>query len=831
MRCRNYRLAVPILLILWYIAAADPVRAGSIRLESGSLWAGDRKFIVRGIAYSTVPIGRRPGDVPPALACLWTRDLPLVAASGANTVRTLGLLPAENSVFLELLESNRLYWLADFPLDRFYDPTRRLHESQEQILAAFRAYAERFRGQPRLIGYVLGNEVLSAYQRKFAGPAADFDDLLAGAAEVLRQVEPEGTPLLTTTVRSPAEIRDLAGLSFWSWNAAGLAGFTESLAAAKSRTHLPVLVSEFGIDAFDAQTGAENEQAAADAAMSLADTIESFEGALGGVYRSFVDEWWHSGPDSSIHSTAGGNDSSFPDGVRNDSWFGIFRPAESGIADLDSLHPRLAFRALADRWGGRVPASFDLEDGPRMARVEHAATGEETAAPGVLVRLQGKALASAESSAALLNRWPLDLGTSCLCLAGRPAPLGLVAPDAVTAQAPWDVTPGEGVAMWFRSGRAANPVMVSIRKYAPGIFADAIVRAGTACRASVENGVRPGEVLEVYATGLGAGTGSDDLEAAVNGTSAEVLYVGLLPSFVGLNQVNLRVGTATPPSSSAGLVLRIGGISGPPYPLPVAAATDRYGVSLTYSGGDVVLQAGADPRTVPVRVEGVNGYCGPVLFTALDPPQGVSFRAPTAFTGQSVPLELRASTGARPAEALSFGLGGSAAGIASGRVTIPLSVLPSRGEIPVRVISGGFPSKPIARFDWNGRTIFATTGGGPGRGINVMAVDPSTGVFAPVRTFDTWGEEGASSHLIEYLAALPPRTLLLFAVADEATYLLSQEARDTIAALFGSRAIGELGYQHSWAMISRKGDESPLSEGSSADTQVVLERVLTLPVP
>ncbi len=831
MRCQYFRLTMPILLILGHIVAAGSLRAGSIRLESGRLWAGDRQFVVRGIAYSNVPIGRRPADALPAAACLWARDLPLVAAAGANTVRTYGLLPADAGMFLELLASNDLYWLADFPLDRYYDPTRRLRESQDRILAEFRSYAERFRSQPRLIGYVFGNEVLSAYPRKFAGPYSDFDDLLAGAAGVLRQLEPEGASLLTTTVRAPAEVHDVAGLSFWSWNAAGLTGFTETLAAAKGRTHLPVLVSEFGIDAFDAQAGAENEQASADAALSLADTIESVESVLGGVYRSFVDEWWRSGPDSSIHSITGSDDSSFPDGVRNDSWFGIFRATESGIADLNSLHPRLAFRALADRWVGRVPASFDLEDSPRIAKLEHAATGEETAAPGVLLRLSGDALASAESSAALLDRWPLHLEASCLCLGGRPAPLGWVAPDIVTAQAPWDVKPGDEVAMWFRSGRAANPMMVSIRKYAPGIFSDAVVRAGTTCQASEENGVRPGEVLEVYATGLGSGTASDSVEASVNGASAEVLYAGLLPSFAGLNQVNLRVGTATPPSPSAGLVLRIGGISSPPYPLPVAAATDRYGVSLAYSGGEIVLQAGGEPRTVPVRVEGVNGYCGPVLFTVLDPAPGLSFLAPTAFTGQSVPLELRASAAARSAEALSFHLIGSAAGTLGGRVSIPVTVLPSRGEIAVRVISGGFRSKPIARFDWNGRTIFAASGGGPGRGINLMAVNPSTGVFDAVRTFDTWGDEGASIRLAAYLAALPPRTLVLFAVADEATYLLSQGARDTIAALFGSRAIGELGYQHSWAMIGRKGDEIPLAEGSSDDTQVVLERVLSLPSP
>lgn len=830
MRRRNFPLITQIWLIILHLASTSAAQAGSVRLENGGLWAEEREFVVRGIAYSNVPIGRRPGDTLVAAACLWARDLPLIAATGANTIRTYEALPVASVEFFELLESNNLYWLAGFPLDRFYDPSRPLSVSHARILEDFRAYAERFRGQPRLIGYVIGDEVLFRYSRRFAGRATDFDELIAGAAAVLQDVEPHGTPLLTTTARSPAEIRDIPGLSFWSWNAAGPKGFSESLAEAKSRTKLPILVSEYGADAFDARAGAEDDLAQADAAMSVADLIDSSGGVLGAIYRSLVDEWWRAAADSSIHSTAGSEDESFPDGKRNDSWLGIFRASESGIADFDSLHPRHVFRALAARWGGQVPVAFDVEAGPRTARLQHAATGEESISPGALVRLSGTALTVSTSSAVSSSTWPLHLGTSCLCISGKPAPLGMAAPDAVTAQTPWDAQPGDGTALWFRSGRAANPVTVPIRKYAPGIFEGGVVRAGTACPTTAGNGVRPGEILEVYATGMGDGA-AGAVEATINGSAAEVLYAGLLPSFVGLNQVNLRVATATAPSPSAALVLRLGESSSPPYPLPVAAVTDRYGVSLSYFGPEIVLQAGGEPRTAQLKAEGTNGYCGPVLFAAVDPPQGLTFRAPTAFTGQDVSLELRASAIARPAGAVSFTLTGSAAGTSAGRVTIPVTVLPSRGEIAVRVVSGGFRSNSTARFDWNHRTVFSTTGGGPGRGVNVMAVDPSTGVFSPMHTFDTWGDETASTRLAEYLNALPTRTIVLFAVADEATYLLSQAARDTIAGLFGSRAIGGLGYQDSWAMIGRKGEGAPMLEGASADTQVVLDRVLALPSP
>lgn len=110
-----------------------------------------------------------------------------------------------------------------------------------------------------------------------------------------------------------------------------------------------------------------------------------------------------------------------------------------------------------------------------------------------------------------------------------------------------------------------------------------------------------------------------------------------------------------------------------------------------------------------------------------------------------------------------------------------------------------------------------------------MTVDSATGVLSPVQNFDTWGDPAASARLVSYLAGLPVGTIVLFAVADEASYQLSADARNAIALLFGSRSIRTLGYQQSWAMIGRTGSSSPLSEGVSTDTQVVLDLVLKIP--
>ena len=76
-----------------------------------------------------------------------------------------------------------------------------------------------------------------------------------------------------------------------------------------------------------------------------------------------------------------------------------------------------------------------------------------------------------------------------------------------------------------------------------------------------------GGAMEIYATGLGVRP--EGVAVTIGGQAATVLYAGLAPGFVGLNQVNVT----TPAGLAAGeydLVLRAGGVSGPPVRVNVA---------------------------------------------------------------------------------------------------------------------------------------------------------------------------------------------------------------------------------------------------------------------
>jgi uncharacterized protein (TIGR03437 family) len=800
MRNRALRLAATRAAALGAAACSSTVYAGDVRLDGRAfLWEG-RRVMLKGVGYAPLAVGAQPSDA--VSPCVYARDLPLIAAMGANTVRTWTALPAGDTTFVAVLGTTGLNWLAGFPLDPWYDPSRTLDSRRGEILAAFREYAARFRGEPRLIGFVFGDHVPEDYHTKFAGPVGDYYSLLAAASAVLQDLDAEARPLLAaSTTRLTDLVLAPEGLDFWVWDAGARPSLTAALDEIQRTAAKPVLIGSFG------GLGSIDEGVHAAAVVGLSREIFSSPFLLGGVYASFAGDY------------------------RTGAADGLFQPALSEVAGLDSMLPRAAYAVLAAEWEGGAPKAWQMAGPPALDMLFHAASGEATVAPGALVRFTGARLSPAAYAANGIP-WPLHMGQMSVCLGGKPLPLAMVSGDGGSALVPWDSATGELPAILFRAGAATNLKTVQVRPYAPGIFEGAVLRAGSTCRVTESNGVRPGEVLEIYATGLGPGAPSwMTPSVTVNGAPAEVLYSGTLPALVGLNQGNVRLSPQTPPSANSALLLRSGDAQAPPYPLSVVKAEDRYAISLAAPLSEVVLQAGGPAKTVEIAAEGRNGYCGPVLLALAAAPAGVEFRAPVGSAGSTIPVELRASESAAAQSGATVQLAGGAPGVVGGVTALKVTVLSGIGDQRVRVVSGGYKSSPLARFDWNGRTIYSTTGGGSGRGINVLTVDPATGVFSTVRSFDTWGEEAASSSLVAFINALPAGTLAFFAVADDGALRLTTQARAVIASAFGSRSIEALGYQESWAMVGRKGAAEPIAEGRAAATQVVLERTLRFPMP
>jgi uncharacterized protein (TIGR03437 family) len=182
---------------------------------------------------------------------------------------------------------------------------------------------------------------------------------------------------------------------------------------------------------------------------------------------------------------------------------------------------------------------------------------------------------------------PTDLRGVSVTVNGVPAPLFAIANanglEQINLQIPFEVTGQAKVSIVVTlPGAISDPVEVALQREQPGIFvmdpstsAGAILHEADYALVSSSNAARRGEVVLIYATGLGPvrnapatgrpASSSPLSETTVTptvtfggATAIEVPFSGLAPGFVGLYQVNVRIPTGAP-SGSVDVVIIISG--------------------------------------------------------------------------------------------------------------------------------------------------------------------------------------------------------------------------------------------------------------------------------
>lgn len=250
--------------------------------------------------------------------------------------------------------------------------------------------------------------------------------------------------------------------------------------------------------------------------------------------------------------------------------------AEAPLAFLDDQPLRRSLAATRD--GGKfvtlsssgfmiITGSFDAFIPPPAIRlVTNSATFQAPVAPGALISVFGDNLAPLSTRAGAVPL-PTFLADSCITVNNLPVPLLFLSPGQINAQIPFEVT-GSATMVIHTSGGVSDPFNFDVPGAAPALFRSSfggqapqpiplIFRAANGEPVTVSNAARQGEVLFMFANGLGRvmpAVASGDAPppgplfqtvltptVTVGDRAAEVLFSGLAPGFVGLNQLNIRV--------------------------------------------------------------------------------------------------------------------------------------------------------------------------------------------------------------------------------------------------------------------------------------------------
>jgi uncharacterized protein (TIGR03437 family) len=243
------------------------------------------------------------------------------------------------------------------------------------------------------------------------------------------------------------------------------------------------------------------------------------------------------------------------------------------------------------------------------ALVNSATLSPGPVAPGTLVTIKGSGLSSRSDSVQQKpdENLPLKLAGVEVVFNGAAIPLLSVAPDEIQAQIPYGVENISSASLYVRTERPdgsvaiTNAISVPIAPAAPGLLAfsgtepragillhrsgDAEVSGGTPV--TPESPAAPGEVLTVWATGLGAVIEDEPtpmegvpfpgpeasvalpITAAVNGRTAQVLSSVLPEGAVGVYEVRIQLPADIDSTRRAQLVISEHGASSNTIVFPV----------------------------------------------------------------------------------------------------------------------------------------------------------------------------------------------------------------------------------------------------------------------
>jgi uncharacterized protein (TIGR03437 family) len=241
--------------------------------------------------------------------------------------------------------------------------------------------------------------------------------------------------------------------------------------------------------------------------------------------------------------------------------------------------------------GGTAPA-FSSSD------VKNNASYALTVAPGAIVAIFGSGLTDGTSclppscnpTFGSNGRLNTTMAGAQASVNGTPVPIFYAIPGQLGIQIPTELTGASATVQVSVGGQSSPAVTVQVEPLSPGIFTFTSDGRGAGAFTHVngspvspQNPARPGELVILYATGLGqvspaVATGAlpggesrtvSSATVSIDGISVIPDFAGLAGCCVGLNQINVRVPASTRTANDIPVVLSVGGKQSNPVTIAV----------------------------------------------------------------------------------------------------------------------------------------------------------------------------------------------------------------------------------------------------------------------
>lgn len=348
-------------------------------------------FMINGMNWDYFPIGAnynyslwlQPDDV---IKAALDAEMSLLKNMGVNTIRQYtGVQP---KWIQYIYEKYGIYTILNHSFGRYgltldgkwvgnteYSDPR----TRELLLKEVKAMAEEYKNTPGVLIYLLGNENnyglfwegaetenIPLEDRKSTVRAHHLYKLFNEAVVEMKKIDSShlvsicnGDALFIDLIAKECKDVDILGINCYR----GIS-FGDIFEKIKGATNKPIMFTEFGADAFNAQSNTEDQKS--QALYDLANWKEIYLNAagmgkagnsIGGFTFQFSDGWWKYKQtiDLEVHNTNaswinGGYLFDYKPGENNmnEEWFGICAKGETNDRGLYQLYPRAAYFALKE---------------------------------------------------------------------------------------------------------------------------------------------------------------------------------------------------------------------------------------------------------------------------------------------------------------------------------------------------------------------------------------------------------------------------------------------------------------------------------------------------